>query len=169
MGAVANVRGPEFPVLLRFVDSRQEPFALFLPRHIEEELDYVDPVIGQVTLPVVDRTVTQLPDVFPALLRKVLGIEHLGVNAHHEHFLVVRSIEDPDGTARRQPPHRPPEEIMAELLRRRSLEGADLDGLRVDSAHDVFDGAVLAGGVEALQNDQEGVRLLRMQAILVLG
>ncbi len=43
------------------------------------------------------------------------------------------------------------------------------DALRVDPAHDVADGAVLAGGVEGLEHDQHAVGVLGGETSLILG
>jgi hypothetical protein len=58
---------------------------------------------------------------------------------------------------------------VGKLFRRRLLEGADLHPLRVHSAHHVLDRAVLAGGVDALQDQQDAERVLRGEPVLVLG
>ena len=51
---------------------------------------------------------------------------------------------------------RAPEEVVVELFVGRRLEGEDLAALRVDAGHDVLDGAVLAGGVHGLEDQQHG-------------
>ncbi len=56
-----------------------------------------------------------------------------------------------------QLPVDPPQERVTALLRRRRLEGFDLDALGIDHADGVPDHAALAGGVHALQ-DQQDVR-----------
>ena len=48
-----------------------------------------------------------------------------------------------------------PEEVVCGLLGGRLFEGFDRRGLRVQDAHHVVDGAVLAGRVEALQHDEQ--------------
>ena len=48
-----------------------------------------------------------------------------------------------------------PEEVVRELLLGGRLEGRDAHALRVDLADDVADGAALAGGVHALQDEQD--------------
>ena len=42
------------------------------------------------------------------------------------------------------------------------------DALRVHAAHDVADGAVLAGGVQRLEHDDDAVRVLSGQPLLIL-
>ena len=58
---------------------------------------------------------------------------------------------------------------MGELLRGRLLEAGDGGALRVHRGHHVPAGAVLAGGVDALQHDQERVLLLGVEPVLQLG
>ena len=91
------------------------------------------------------------------------------MDAHDEDLLVVRAVEDADVAALGQLPLVAPQEVVVELLRRRDLEAADLDALRIDPAHDVPDGAVLAGRVHRLEHDDDPVRVLGGQTHLVLG
>ena len=58
---------------------------------------------------------------------------------------------------------------MRVLLLGRLLEAGHTYALRIHSTHDVTDGAVLAGAVEALQTEQHAVRSLSRQAHLVRG
>jgi hypothetical protein len=58
---------------------------------------------------------------------------------------------------------------VVKVLRRRDLEAADLDALRVDAAHDVADRAVLAGRVHRLEDHDDAVGVLGGEAHLVLG
>ena len=57
---------------------------------------------------------------------------------------------------------------MVELLRRRRLERVHLAALRIDAGHHVLDGAVLAGGVHGLEDQQHGPAILGVQALLQL-
>src|SRR6266478_4540391 len=63
---------------------------------------------------------------------------------------------------------RTPEEIVCRLLLGRHLEGDDLAAARVDAAHDVLHGAVLARGVHALEDDEDRVPALRIEHVLQL-
>ncbi len=54
-----------------------------------------------------------------------------------------------------------PEEVVTSFERRGDFEGGDVAALRVDAGEDVADGAVLAGGVHALQDDEERLLLAR--------
>ena len=101
--------------------------------------------------------------------RQVLGVEQLGMNPNHEHLLVVRPVEDADHAAPRQLLFVAPEIVVVQLLVRGDLEGVDVHPLRIHATHDVLDGAVLAGSIEALQDHEQGVRVLGGQPVLVLG
>ena len=82
------------------------------------------------------------------------------MDAHHEYLFIVRPVEDPDLTAPGQVAVRAPEEVVGELVGRGCLEGHDPYALGVQSGHDVADRAVLARGVQRLQNQQDAVGLL---------
>ena len=58
---------------------------------------------------------------------------------------------------------------MVQLLGRGRLEGVHLAALRVDAAHDVLDGAVLAGGIHGLEHQQQRVLVLGVEPLLHLG
>jgi len=63
---------------------------------------------------------------------------------------------------------RAPEEVVRRLLLGRHLEGNHLAAARVDAAHDVLHGAVLARGVHALEDDEHRVPALRVEHVLEL-
>ena len=58
---------------------------------------------------------------------------------------------------------------MGQLLGGRDLEADDVAALRVEGAHDVSDGAVLAGRVDALEDDQDRVIAVRPEPLLEVG
>ena len=169
VAALLDVRGRELPVVVGQVDAPQEADALLLLGEVEEQLHDGEPVVGEVALPVVDVAVALLPDVPPARLPgQLLVLEDLGVHAHHEDLLVVGAVEDADLAAARQVGGEAPQVVVVELQGRGRLVGVHGDALRVHAAHDVADGAVLAGGVERLQHDDDAVGVLRRQPLLVL-
>ena len=51
---------------------------------------------------------------------------------------------------------------MIELFSGRYLEALHLTALRVNAGHDVFDGAVFAGRIERLKQDQDRVGVTRV-------
>ena len=70
---------------------------------------------------------------------------------------------------RRQPLRVAPEVVVVELLRRGDLEAVHGDALRVDAAHHVPDRPVLPRRVERLEDDENAVGALRVEARLILG
>ncbi len=58
---------------------------------------------------------------------------------------------------------------MLQLLAGRMLEGENLAALRIDAAHDVLDGAVLAGRVHRLKDEQDRMGVRRVEFILSRG
>lgn len=63
--------------------------------------------------------------------------------------------------------HRPPQVGVIAFFGGRRLEGVDLTALRIHAGHHVTDGAVLAGGVHRLEDQQERERVLRVQHALL--
>src|SRR5262245_51157688 len=97
------VRG-ELPVVIGQVDAPQEADTLLFLREVQEQLHDPEAVLREVPLPVVDRLVPPCPDVMPARLGgKVLAHEVLRMHPDDQHLLVVRTVEDSDLSARRQP------------------------------------------------------------------
>ena len=84
------------------------------------------------------------------------------MHANDEHFLVVGTIEDADPPAFRQPAGRAPQKIVLQFLGARLFEAEHLAALRIDPGHDVPDGAVLAGRVHPLKDQQQGVAARRV-------
>src|SRR5580658_5624027 len=90
------------------------------------------------------------------------------MDAHHQHFLVIRAIEYADGAAGWQTLSCSPQKVVRELLRARLLEGMNFATLRIYSRHNVFDGAVLARGVHPLENDKYAPPSVRVELLLQL-
>ncbi len=86
-----------------------------------------------------------------------------------EDLLVVGAVEDADVAALRELLLVAPQVVVVEILARRDLEAADLDALWVDPAHDVADGAVLAGRVHRLEDHHDAVGVLGGKTRLVVG
>jgi Tat protein translocase TatC len=101
--------------------------------------------------------------------RQLLACQDLLVHTCDEDLLVVRPVEDPDAAALRKAPLTAPQEVVVELLLGWLLEGEHLASLRVHPRHDVSDGAVLPGGVHRLKHQQQGVAVLGVQLVLLLG
>src|SRR5262245_32986957 len=90
------------------------------------------------------------------------------MHADDEHLLVVRPVEDPDLSARRQPLLIAAEEVLVELALGGDLEALHAHTLRVDAAHHVADRPVLSCGIERLDHDEHAVCVLSREARLVL-
>ena len=88
------------------------------------------------------------------------------VDARGEHVFVVGAVEDADHAARRDLGVDAPEEVVAGFERGGHLEGCDIASLGVDAGEDVADGAVFAGGVHALKDDEQGLGLAGVEDIL---
>jgi hypothetical protein len=86
-------------------------------------------------------------------------------HARHQHFLVVRPVEDADPPAFGQALHAAPHEVVLQLLLRRRLEAVDLRGLGIESAEDVLDRAVLAGAVHRLKDEEDRPAALRVEQV----
>ena len=83
------------------------------------------------------------------------GLGHKAVNPRHQHVLVVRPVENPDLPPFRHRLVNAPQIIVPLLGALRHLKGGNLDPLRVEPAHHVPDGAVLAPCVDALKHHQQ--------------
>ena len=79
------------------------------------------------------------------------------MHANDQHLLVVGAVEDADAAALRQTLRGAPEKIVLQFRRRSVLEAEHLAALRIDAGHHVPDGAVLAGGVHRLEDQQHRV------------
>src|SRR5664280_2425780 len=81
------------------------------------------------------------------------------MHSNDQYFLVVRTIEDTDPSAFGKAAGRTPEKIMLQLFGARLFEAENLAALRIDPGHDVPDGAVLAGSVYPLKNQQQRIAI----------
>src|SRR3954464_3986939 len=169
VAALLDVVRVELPVLLGVVDPPQEAPPLLLFGEVEEDLHHRKAVFDERSLPVVDLPVPALPDRSGARERgQLLALEQLGMHADHEHVFVVRAVEDRDLPPCGQLQAVPPEKVVVELLRGGRPKTMHDDALRVDAAHDVPDGAVLAAGIECLKRNQQAVCVLRRESRLIV-
>ena len=65
--------------------------------------------------------------------------------------------------------HAAPQEIVVQFFGRRRLERIHLAALRIDARHDVLDGAVLAGRVHRLEDQQHRPAVVGVESILQFG
>ena len=89
---------------------------------------------------------------------------HLG----QEHLLVIGAVEDHQLAAAGCQLVGAPQEMMGFLFRGRFFEGRNSARRRIGRGEDVADGDILAGGVHALQDDEDAVRLSGEHQLLQL-
>ena len=77
------------------------------------------------------------------------------MHSNDQHFLIVRTIEDADPAAFWKTARAAPEKIMLEFLGAGLLETVNLAPLRVDTGHNMADGAILSSAVHPLKNHQQ--------------
>src|SRR5215471_2444980 len=151
--ALVYVARREFPVLLRLVQTRQKTFLLLFFGDVEEKLANDGSVTGQVFL--------KRSDVVKSFFPYVLGherfgnslvLQQIGMDAHDQHFFIIRAVENADMAALRKTHGGSPEKIVLQFLERWLLEGKYLTALRIDSRHNVLDGAVLSGSIQCLED-----------------
>src|ERR1019366_7203716 len=149
-----NVSEAEFPVLVRLINALEESLSLFFLRKVEEYFDGPRSVAIKVALQVHDGAIPLIPDgcLVAQLFRKPLAAENLRMHPNDQHFLVIGPVEYADPPAFRQTARRAPEKIVLQFLGARLFETENLAAFRIDSGHDVLDGAVLAGSVHPLKN-----------------
>ena len=145
----------ELPPLLGVVEPLLQPLALLVLRDVEEHLDDRRALVDEHPLPGDDVPGAALPH----LLRRKL--EH----PHGDDVLVVGAVEDADLAAGREHGVDAPEVVVRELGRGRRLERGDRAALRVDALEDAPDDAVLAGGVEPLEHEQDASACPRRRGV----
>ena len=113
----------------------------------------------QVLLQIRNGPIPLLPDAFfvAQLFRQPLTAENFWIHPDHQHFLVIRTIENADPPAFRQMTVRAPEKIMLQFVGGRLFETENFAALWIDPGHDVPDGAVLSTGVHPLKDQQQRV------------
>ena len=92
--------------------------------------------------------------------------EDFRMHPHHQAFFVIGAVEDTDAAALRQRHRAAPHEIVIEFVARWLLERGDLAALRVDAVEHALDRAVLAGGVHALEDQQQRPAILGVKLLL---
>src|SRR5215470_3064344 len=151
-GALAHIGRRELPMLVRFVEPAEESLLLLAARHVQEELEHDQTLMAQVPLEMRDVGQSLLPDVLArAGRRQLLLLEDVLMHAYDQDLLVVRAVENADMPTRGEAPDVPPEEIVIEIRCRGLLERENLAALRVETRHDMLDGAVLPCGVHDLK------------------
>ena len=151
--AVLDILGHEFPLLAGVVLALEQALSLLFVADVEENFDNGNAFVGQHAFKVIDVVEAFFPD-----------FGRLEVSdADGEHVFVLAAVEDDDFAQRGDGLVDAPEVVVAQLQRGRFAEGGDMDALRVEPAEDMADGAVLAGGVHALQDDEQAVLFLGVE------
>jgi len=109
---------------------------LLLGADMDEDLDDVRAVVGELALELLDLAVGALPGLAAAQ----------ALDALDQHAAVPGAVEDRPIARRRQPVPEPPEIVAALFLGRRRTDPPDLGRLGLEAADDAFDQAALAGG-----------------------
>src|SRR6185437_16130919 len=99
----------------RHIEPLEEPPSLLLLRHIQQQLDDLEPVVAQIPLPFVDLAVPLVPDpLAPAARRQPLPVQVLRMDPDDEYLLVVRPVEDADLAPGRRGPRVAPQVVVTE-------------------------------------------------------
>jgi hypothetical protein len=92
--------------------------------------------------------------------------ENLRMHTNDQDFLIVRAIEDANPPAFGKPARGTPEKVMLQFFGARLFETENLAAFRIDPGHDVADGAILAGSVQGLKNQQQCIAAGRVVKLL---
>ena len=120
-------------------------FFLFFLAYHEEDLEDGASAGGQFTFEIVDLVVAGTPYVF--------GIG--AIDVRHDHIFIMGAVEYGNPPRLGQFTLHTPEEVVVEILGRRLAEAMVMDAHRVALAEHVTHDAALAGGIHALQHDEQ--------------
>src|SRR4029077_13569868 len=103
-------------------------------------------VAVQMAFQIQDGAISVMPDLAQVRprIRQAFAAQDFRMHSGDQDFLVVGAVEDSDPSKLGQVASGPPEKVMLELGGARMLEAEPLAALRIDSRHDVSDGAVLS-------------------------
>ena len=154
--ARVQVAKAELPVLGRVVDALLQAPALLVKADVQHELHDDGAVLAQHALEVVDLAVALLGGflVDPAL-------DH-----RHQHVLVVAAVVDHEFARRRHLMVDAPQVVVAALQFAGRLPADDAHAQRAGFLEHGADGAVLAGGVGALQQHKQLEAFVRPEHVL---
>ena len=79
------------------------------------------------------------------------------MHSNDQHFLIIGAIEYADPSTFRKPARGAPQKIMFQFLCARLFEAENLAAFRVYSGHYVPDGAILAGSIHPLKDQQKRI------------
>src|ERR1019366_4034720 len=165
---LVNVGGAEFPVLIWLIDALKESPSLLIVGKVEEYLDNARSVAMKMLFEVHYGAIPLLPNILlvAQLFGQPLGAKNLRMHANNQHFLVIRTVEDADPAAFRKSARSAPKKIMFQLFGTGLFETEDVAAFRIDPGHDVTDGAILAGTVHTLENQQQRISVGRVVKVL---
>src|SRR5262249_2742431 len=146
------------PAMLLLVEPVLQALALLFLRDVQHELENGGAVLGEDFLEGVDLVVTRFD--------RVLGCKL--AHAADENIFIVRAVEYADEAFRRGCDMRAPQKIMSRFHFARLPERLDHDTERARLLEDMADGAVLAGGVDALQYHEQGTLAFGVELVLKL-
>ena len=136
-----------FQFFFRFaVNARKEALLLFFVREVKKYLDGLGTVAMEMLLHIHNGLIPLLPEILfvAQLLRESLAAKNLRMHADDQHFLVIGPVKDPDPAAFRKLANCAPKEIVLQFLCTGLLETYNLTTCRIDSGHDVPNGAVFS-------------------------
>ena len=154
--ALLEIVQRQLPIAGGILHAGQESLLLLLLANVQEKFQDGDAAGVQHAFEFVDVPVALRPNFFG----------NQAVDAGDEHVFVVRTVEDSDIASARYGFVNSPEEIVRQLFVIGLLEGGDFAALGIHARHDVADGAVFAGGVAALQHDEQGVTAVGVEQVL---
>src|ERR1700733_12543336 len=130
-----NIGETELPILIRLINSLQEPLSLFFLRKMKEDFDRARAVMKQVAFQVDDGAISVFPEGVGVkqLFRKPLTAENLRMHPDDQHFLIIGTIKDADASAFGKAARRTPQKVVFQFLRAGLFETEDFAPLWVNS------------------------------------
>lgn len=159
----------KFPLFCRVVKPLEQTLFLLVFRNVQKKLQDNDVIVHKIALEELDVAKARLPEAVRLLVGLLLKLaEQLRVNAGYDDVLVVRPVEDCHAAALGHDIVCAPKVIVAPLFGGWLLKTTHNDTGRVEAGHHVFDDAILARGIHALEYDEHSVPCFCIQLILQL-
>lgn len=159
LGPALQVRLADLPVFVGLLGAGEQALTLFLFGEVKKKLEYLGAIAVQVILEINDVAVTIRPKMglLGIAFRQGLRGEDFGNRLYDQNLLIIGTVENANAAPHGEALGRPPEKVVGEFLTAWLFEAVDLATLRIDPAHDVANGPVLARGIHSLENKEEGV------------
>jgi len=158
----------ELPVLLRLVDAVEEALGLFLLGDVQEDLHDANVVVPQILLKAVDVLIAALHDLREVnAVRIGLALPEL-LHLVDQDLLIMGAVEDGDVALGRHAAVDTVQIIMGQIIGAGRLEGLLDDAVRRQAGQNGADGAVLAGGVHGLEDEDDALFFLGVELLLEL-